>query len=86
MSDIFVGDITATRRADGTVRLRVTPGPLRVTRAVLAQADPSLLARADDVVTFRGTEDDGTRREYRYRIAGEEFGPEGGWLLCEPLP
>lgn len=80
------GDITAYRRDDGTVRLVVSLGALRVTHAVVEQADPEWLSRAEDVLTFHSLEDDGSRRAYRYRIVGSEPGViEGGWLLCEPI-
>lgn len=82
--DRYTGDITAYRCDDGRVRLAVTPGPLRVTRQVLDEADPAVVSRDGDVVTFHSVEDDGTRRSYRYRITGGEDGPERGWLLCEP--
>lgn len=87
MNDIYTGNLAAVRREDGTVRITVmTPGPMRVTRLVVEQGDPEWISRAGDLLTFHSAEDDGSRKAYRYRIVGEEAGPEGGWLLCEPLP
>lgn len=85
MADRFVGDITATRRADGSIRLQVAEGPLRVSRELLEHADPEFVSQAEDVITFHGIADDGTHQAYRYRVVGSEAGPEGGWLLCEPV-
>jgi len=84
--DRYTGDIAAIRRADGSVRMAVTPGPLRATRLVLEQAEPEVISRAEDLVTFHSVEDDGSRNAYRYRATGEESGPEGGWVLLEPVP
>lgn len=86
MNNVIEGDIAAYRRTDGSVRLEVTPGPLRVTRLVVEQADPQWLSCDEGVLTFCGIEDDGSRQSYSYRVVGDEPGPEGGWLLCEPLP
>lgn len=84
--DRYTGDITATRHADGRVTLVVTPGPLRASRMVLDQADPEFLSWVEDIVTFHSMEPDGTRTAYRYRVTGDEYGPEGGWLLLDPIP
>jgi hypothetical protein len=88
MTDHYVGDLVAYRRDDGSVRLALTnPGPLRVTRGVVEQAEPEWVSRTEDLLTFHGVDDDGAHQAYRYRIVGEEHGDiEGGWLLCEPLP
>jgi hypothetical protein len=79
------GNINAYRRDDGTVRLDVTPGALRVTRGLIDQADPEWLSWAGDLVTFHSVEPGGVRRAYRYRIVGSAPGPEGGWLLTVPV-
>jgi hypothetical protein len=90
MSDAYTGDITAYRRADGTARLEVTPGPLRVSRKLVAMAEEGesdFIAEADGVLTFFGYTDGGKPQAYRYRIVGGFVGgPEDGWTLCEPLP
>jgi hypothetical protein len=78
------GSITAFRRTDGSVRLDVDPGVLRVTFGVLVDADPSWLEIRDGLVIFRGVEDDGKQQVLAYRPTGVEQGPEGGWLVCEP--
>lgn len=86
-NDIYTGNLAVTRRLDGAVHIMVmTPGPMRVTQLVVDQAEPEYLSRVEDVLTFHSTEEDGSSRAYRYRIVGNEAGPEGGWLLCEPLP
>ena len=87
MTDHYVGSITATRRTDGTLALNVIPGPIRVSRMVIKEGDPELLRLSDDLLTFWGCDDDGARLAFQYRIVGEDSsGPEGGWLLCEPMP
>ena len=88
MTDKYdVGSVTATQRADGSVLLDVTGGPLRISRKLAAEASGQFLTRDDDVITISGVWGDGTPRVLRYRVSGEElFGPEDGWLLCEPLP
>lgn len=83
MTDRYVGDINATVHPQGRVALSVTPGPLRVSRLVLSDAHPEFLTQDHDLVTFHDTLDG---KDYPYRIVGDEPGPEGGWLLCEPLP
>lgn len=82
MADRFDGDLRAWRRDDGTVRLElVNPGPLRISRELLDQAEAEWLSRAEDVITFHSLEDDGSRRAYRYRIVGGR----GEWVLTEPV-
>jgi len=81
----FAGDITAYRRADGTVRLDVNPGVLRLSFSLLAAADPRWLEIRDGLIIFRGVENDGRPQVVVYRPAGVEPGPEGGWLVCEPV-
>lgn len=79
------GYVTAVRREDGTVRLAVEPGTLKVSFGLLAGADPDWLEIRDGLVIFRGVEDDGTQQAVIYRPTGVEPGPEGGWLVCEPV-
>jgi hypothetical protein len=80
------GDIEAYRCDDGTVRLVVTPGPIRITKAALDQAAPEWLTRAENILIFCSREADGLRRSYRYRITGEEpSGFEGGFVSAEPV-
>lgn len=82
----LTGDITATRRQDGSVRLDVIPGTLRVTRLVVEQADPEYLNRHENLITFHSVEDDGSCRSYRYRVEDYEPGEfEGGWIQLEPV-
>lgn len=75
------GSITAHRRDDGTVRLDVDPGTLRVSFGLLDQADPQWLEIRDGLVIFRGVEDDGRQQAIVYRPTGVE----PGWLVCEPV-
>jgi len=79
------GSITAFRREDGTVRLDVDPGVLKVSFGLLAGADPTWLEIRDGLVVFRGVDDDGRQQAVVYRPAGVEPGPEGGWLVCDPV-
>jgi hypothetical protein len=79
------GDVTAVKRADGTVCLSVTPGLLKISFGLLAQADPEWLEIRDGLVIFRGVEDDGRQQVVVYRPRGVEQGPEGGWLVCDPV-
>lgn len=82
----WTGEITGYRRDDGAVRLEVRPGPVKMTQTVLDQAEPEWLSRCEDLVTFHSVESDGSRRSYRYRIVGTDAsGPEGGWVLTEPV-
>lgn len=87
--DRYPGDVILSRRDDGSVRINeVTPGPMRVSREIAAQADGRWLSLDDDVLTIRGIADDGTPQEYRYRVVGSEsYGGENGtgWLLAEPV-
>lgn len=87
VSDRFIGALSATRLPGDLIRLNMLiPGPMRVTRAVIEQGDPEYVERVDDTVTFRGVNSQGEQVAYGYRIVGsDESGPEGGWLLCEPL-
>lgn len=88
MKDPYTGELTAYRQADGRIRLeRSNDGPMRVSQALADQAEPELVSRVEDVLTFHGVDGLGEPVSYRYRIVGAESdGPEGGWLRCEPLP
>jgi hypothetical protein len=82
------GSVTAVKRDDGTVRLSVKPGMLKISFGLLvqaAQADPEWLGIRDGLVIFRGVEDDGRQQVLVYRPTGVEQGPEGGWLVCDPV-
>ena len=79
------GYIVATKRDDGTVCLEVNPGRLKVSFGLLATAEPDWLEIRDGLVIFRGIEDGGGHQTAVYRPAGVEQGPEGGWLVCEPV-
>lgn len=87
VNDRFIGEISATRLPGDLIRLNMLmPGPLRVTRAVVDQGDPRFVERVDDTLTFRGMNARDEQVAYSYRIVGsDDSGPEGGWLLCEPL-
>lgn len=88
VADRYTGNITAYLRADGSVRLDVTPGPLRISgklAAMAAEGEHHAMDLEDGIVTFRGHADDGTPQVFRYRTVGQEAdGPEDGLLLCEP--
>ena len=79
------GNITAVKRDDGTVFLSVEPGMLKISFGLLAQADPEWLEIRDGLIIFRGVEDDGRQQVVVYRPTGVEQGPEGGWLVCDPV-
>lgn len=79
------GYVFATKRDNGTVCLHVEPGALKVSFGLLATAEPEWLEIRDGLVIFRGIEDDGKQQLAVYRPTGVEQGPEGGWLLCEPV-
>jgi len=79
------GHVTAVKRDDGTVCLSVEPGMLKISFGLLAQAEPEWLEIRDGLVIFRGVEDDGRQQVVVYRPTGVEQGPEGGWLVCDPV-
>jgi hypothetical protein len=88
MADDYPGDLVVTRRADGSCRLDlVHGGPLRVAAGIVDNPLPEVVVVDGDAstVTFRGTRDDGTPHELRYRIVGYgSTGPER-FYLTEPV-